>query len=275
MSSLLAFLSAISWGAADFLGGLATRRSGRVFSVIVLSQTAGLVGVAIAAGLIGGDLVAGDIGWAGTAGVSGAVGLVLLYRGLAVGTMSVVAPLSAIMAAVVPVSWGLITGERPSLVAMVGIPIALASIGLVTGLAIGRLERGPGLLEGIGAGIGFGTFFILIANTESAEVWTLTFARVTSVVVLLTAALIVRAPLRPGPGVLWLIVGAGLIDTGANLLFLLAERRGLLTLVAVISALYPAGTVLLARLVLHERLTRSQLLGLGVAALGIALISAG
>lgn len=274
MSSFLALLSAASWGAADFLGGLATRKSDRVFSVLILSQFTGLAAVAIAVSIIGGDLVVRDIPWAGAAGVSGAVGLALLYRGLAVGTMSVVAPLSAVMAALVPVTWGLISGERPSILAVIGIPLALISIGLVSGFAIGRLRRGLGLLEGLGAGMGFGAFYVLIANTESAEVWALTFARIASVVVLVAVAMLVRAPLRPGVGVGWLIVGAGLIDTAANLLFLLAERRGLLTLVSVIAALYPAGTVLLARFVLHERLTRLQLVGLGVAAVGIVLISA-
>jgi len=275
MSAFLALLSAVSFGSGDFLGGLATRKSGRVFSVVILSQLAGLAIVLVALAASGGELIGEDIGWAAGAGVTGSVGLVLLYRGLSVGTMSVVAPLSAILTAVVPVSWGLITGERPSLTALFGVPLALAAIALVSGARVGRFHRGPGIIEGIGAGVGFGVFFILISNSDSAELWTLTFARFASISVILAVALISRASLRPGPGTGWLIIGAGTIDMAANLLFLLAERRGLLTLVSVITALYPASTVVLARLVLHEQLTRAQWIGLFLAAAGVGLISAG
>lgn len=275
MSPFLAFLSAMSWGAADFLGGIATRKSGRVFSVLIFAQLAGLTMVVMWLVLVGGDLVGEDIGWAGVAGVIGAAGLVLLYRGLAIGTMSVVAPLSAIMTAVVPVSWGLITGERPGVLASIGIPVSLVAIALVSRAGAGRFQFGPGVLNGVSSGVGFGTFFILIANTESAEVWTLTFARIASISVLLATALILRAPVRPERRFAWLIVGAGVLDMIANLLFLVAERRGLLTLVSVISALYPASTILLARFVLRERITVSQLGGLGLAAVGVGLISAG
>lgn len=275
MSPFLAFLSAVTFGGADFLGGIATRKSGRVFSVVILSQLAGLAIVLVALAATDGELIRGDIGWASSAGVAGSVGLILLYRGLSIGTMSVVAPLSAIMTAVVPVAWGLLTGERPSVVALVGIPLALVAIALVSGARFGRLSQGPGMTEGIGAGVGFGVFFILIANSESSELWTLTFARVASISVILIVALISRASLRPGRGAGWFIFGAGAIDMTANLLFLMAERRGLLTLVSVITALYPASTVLLARVVLAERLVRSQWIGLVLAALGVGLISVG
>jgi len=275
MSPFLAFLSAVSWGTADFLGGIATRKSGRVLSIVILSQLAGLTLLLTALVISGGDLVERDIGSAAAAGLFGAGGLILLYRGLAVGTMSVVAPISAIMTAVVPVTWGLITGERPSAVATIGIPVAIVAIALVSGARVRGFQPGPGVSEGLGAGIGFGSFFILIANTASAELWTLTFARTASITVLLAVAVIRRAPLRPGPGLAWLIIGAGTIDTTANLLFLLAERRGLLTLVSVIAALYPASTVVLARLVLQERMARAQWIGLGLAALSVGLISAG
>ena len=275
MSPFLALMSALSWGTADFLGGIATRKSGRVLSVIILSQLAGVALVVVALLFLGGDLVDGDIGWAAAAGMGGGVGLVLLYRGLSIGTMSVIAPLSAITAAVVPVAWGLLTGERPSLPATIGIPLALAAIALVSGAHLKGFLSSSGLLEALGAGIGFGAFFILIANTESAELWSLTFARVASIVLLLAVALLTRVPMRPGKGVGWLIVGAGTLDTAANLLFLLAERRGLLTLVAVVSSLYPASTVILARIVLDERITKAQWIGLGLAALSVGLISAG
>jgi len=275
MSAFLALVSAGTFGGADFLGGLATRKSNRVFAVVVLSQVAGLAIVLVALAVVGGDLIREDIGWAAGAGVAGSAGLVLLYRGLGIGTMSVVAPLSAVLAAVVPVTWGLLTGERPSSLALVGIPLALIAIYLVSGARFGSFDRGPGVAEGIGAGIGFGVFFILIANSESAELWTLTFARFASISVILAIALVTRASLRPGPGTWPLVIGAGSLDMTANLFFLMAERRGLLTLVSVITALYPASTVLLARFVLHERLSRSQMIGLALAAVGVGLISLG
>jgi uncharacterized membrane protein len=275
VSPFFALLSAVTFGAADFLGGLATRTSGRVFAVVVVSQIAGLSLVLVVLAATGGDLIGKDIGWAAGAGVAGSAGLVLLYRGLGIGTMSVVAPLSAVLAAVVPVAWGLLTGERPAAPALIGIPLALVAIALVSGARLGRPGRGPGVAEGIGAGVGFGVFFILIANSESAELWTLTFARIASISVILAIALLSKASLRPGPGSGWFVLGAGILDMSANLLFLLAERRGLLSLVSAITALYPASTVLLARFVLHERLARSQVIGLLLAALGLALISLG
>jgi drug/metabolite transporter (DMT)-like permease len=275
MSPLLAFLSAVTFGGADFLGGLATRKSGRVFAVVIFSQVAGLALVLVVLAVSGGELNREDIGWAAGAGVAGAAGLVLLYRGLSIGTMSVVAPLSAILTAVVPVGWGLITGERPSMVALFGIALALVAIALVSGARLGQFRHGVGTLEGIGAGVGFGVFFILIANSTSAELWILTFARLASISVIFAIAVLTGAALRPGTGSGRLILGAGVFDMVANLLFLMAERRGLLTLVAVISALYPASTVVLARMVLHERLARAQWIGLALAATGVALISVG
>jgi len=275
MSPFLALLSALTFGSADFLGGIATRKSGRVFSVVVISQVAGLSMVLAGLAVGGGELIRDDIGWAAGGGVAGSVGLVLLYRGLSIGTMSVVAPLSAILTAVVPVAWGLTTGERPSAVAFTGIPLALLAIALVSGTRPSQFRQGPGMLEGIGAGVGFGVFFILIANSESTELWTLTFARLASISVIIAVALLSRASLRPAPGSGWLILGIGTIDTLANLLFLMAERRGLLTLVSVITALYPASTVLLARVFLHESLSRTQWIGLILAAVGVGLISVG
>jgi drug/metabolite transporter (DMT)-like permease len=273
MSPFLALLSALTFGSADFLGGIATRKSGRVFPVVVISQVAGLTMVLAVLAVAGGELIRDDIGWAAGGGVAGSIGLVLLYRGLSIGTMSVVAPLSAILTAVVPVAWGLITGERPSAVAFAGIPLALLAIALVGGTRPSQFRQGPGMLEGIGAGVGFGVFFILITNSESTELWTLTFARLASISVIIAVALLSRASLRPAPGSGWLILGIGTIDTLANLLFLMAERRGLLTLVSVITALYPASTVLLARIFLHESLSRTQWIGLVLAAVGVGLIS--
>lgn len=275
MSPLFALLSSISYGAADFLGGLATRRSGRVFAVVVLSQLVGLAAVVTALVFIGGDFEPGDAAWASGAGISGSLGLVLLYRALAIGTMSVLAPISAVVGALVPVAWGLIAGEQPGVVALGALPVAVVAIGLVGGgPGVGTL-KGPGLAEALGAGIGFGGFFILIAQSEAGELWTLTFIRVASISVLVLIAVSARMPLRPGAGVAGLVVAAGVLDMMANLLFVLAERRGLLTLVAIVVALYPAGTVLLARVVLNERISRVQLAGLGLAGAAVVMVAIG
>ena len=190
MSPLLALLSAVTFGSADFLGGLATRKSERVFAVVVVSQVAGLAMVLAVLAVSGGELIREDIGWAAGGGVAGSAGLILLYRGLSVGQMSVVAPLSAILTAIVPVGWGLLSGERPSAIALVGIPLALVAIALVSGARLGQLGSGPGVIEGIGAGVGFGVFFILIANSDSAELWTLTFARFASISMIILIAVL-------------------------------------------------------------------------------------
>ena len=274
MSVLLGLLSSLAFGAADFFGGLATRRTDRVFAVVLLSQVAGLSMVVVALLVVGGDLATADIGWGAAAGLSGTLGLVLLYRGLSIGLMSVVAPLSALMTALVPLGWGLLSGERPSALALAAVPVVLVAIALVSGIA-GGVHRGPGLIEALGAGVLFGVFFIFMAQTDSSELWILTFARVASISALALIALPRGLQLRGVRGAGRLVVAAGVLDMAANLLFLLAERRGLLALVAVITALYPAGTVLLARVVLHEQISRPQRIGLAFAAIGVAMIAAG
>jgi drug/metabolite transporter (DMT)-like permease len=273
MSVLLATLSAGLFGTGDFLGGLATRRDGRAITVVVGVNLIGVAVVGVLLTLLGGTLELDDIGWAAGAGISGSIGLALFYRGLAIGTMSVVATLSALLTAVVPLGWGLVTGERPEPVAWMGVMLALLAIGLVTRHAAGGRRLAGGVLEGLASGAGFGTFFILIANTRSSELFVLLFSRLASTAVFVAVALAVGLSLVPHAGVRWAVVGSGFFDVTANLLFLLAERRGLLSLVAVIVSLYPAMTILLARVFLHERLLGSQWLGVAAAAAGVALIS--
>ncbi len=264
----------MTWGAGDFMGGLATRRSRSAIPVVIGSQLVGLLLVVILLLFAGGELFRRDVGWAAAAAISGSGGLLLLYRGLATGTMTVVAPVSAVLAAIVPLCWGLATGERPSVLSWFGVVIALVAVALVSGAGRG-FRVGPALGKAFGAGIGFGVFFILIANTSSAELWVIALARTTSILVIGCYGLVVGTSMRLPVETRWLVVGSGLGDAAGNVLFLLAERRGLLALVAVITSLYPAGTVLLARLFLREQLSRTQLIGLGLAALGIALISGG
>ncbi len=269
-------MSAATFGAADFLGGLASRRSKSTVTVVLLSQTVGLSLLITLLLVFGGDLHSEDIWWAGGAGIAGVMGLILLYRGFSVGAMSIVAPITGLVGALVPLAWGLVTGERPSWLAGIGVAIALSAVVLVSGASsLAEFRTRAGMQEAVGAGIGFGVFFVLISNTSSAELWLVALSRTASISLLLGVVVVRGIAVRPAPGVARLVVASGIGDSVANLLFLLAERRGLLSLVAVIASLYPATTVLLARVVLKERMSRLQQVGLGLAALGVALIGFG
>lgn len=275
MTVILATACAIVYGTADFFGGLATRRS-RVLSVVVLSQIAGLVLVAGLLPLLPGTYDAGAMGWGLAAGLSGAAGLVLFYRGLATGVMSVVAPTTAVTSAVLPVAFGLATGDRPGFWALTGVVLALGSVLLVSqeGGGAGRATTSS-VLTSLAAGAGFGGFFILLSMApHEAGLWPLLGARLSSVSAVALLALATRRTLRPGSGSLYVIVAAGVLDMVANVLYLLAQRDGLLSLVAVLVSLYPASTLLLARQVLGERLRAVQLTGVGCALVAVALIAA-
>ncbi|MFG2075835.1 EamA family transporter [Nonomuraea maritima] len=275
MTVILATACAIVYGTADFFGGLATRRS-RVLSVVVLSQIAGLVLVAGLLPLLPGTYDAGAMGWGLAAGLSGAAGLVLFYRGLATGVMSVVAPTTAVTSAVLPVVFGLATGDRPGFWALTGVVLALGSVLLVSqeGGGAGRATTSS-VLTSLAAGAGFGGFFILLSMApHEAGLWPLLGARLSSVSAVALLALATRRTLRPGSGSLYVIVAAGVLDMVANVLYLLAQRDGLLSLVAVLVSLYPASTLLLARQVLGERLRAVQLTGVGCALVAVALIAA-
>lgn len=279
MTIVLALASAVVYGASDFLGGLATKTSS-AFAVVVWSQFAGLVMLGVAAAAMGTPLASsGDLAWGALSGVGGGAGVVLLYRGLSIGRMAIVAPTTAVGAAALPVLAGLVLGERPQALAMVGVGVALLAIVLVSSAPNrGDVQTGrglpPGLAEAIGSGIGFALFFVSLAQaSDTAGLWPLLAARV-SIAVAALAGLATRTTLRPAPGSTRLILAVGVLDMAANLLYLLASRRGLLSLVAVIVSLYPASTVVLARFVLGERLSARQLVGLGAAGAGVALIAA-
>lgn len=317
MAIVLGLAAAVVYGAADFAGGLATRRT-PALTVVVLSQLMGLVVLVVALPFAAtGPPLAADLVRGGLAGIGGGIGVALLYRGLAVGRMTVVAPITAVGAAALPVAWGLVSGERPGVGALVGVVAALVAVVLVsaappaeagdvaaagpgvgvaarggaavrgdaavrTGATLGRAVAvragatlGPGVLEAAFAGLAFGVFFVLLGGTSpDAGLWPLLGAR-TSILVAGVAAAVSRTSLRPARGQLPRIALAGVLDMGANVLYVLAARQGLLSLVAVLVSLYPASTVLLARLVLGERLAGLQRAGLALAAAGIALIAAG
>ena len=272
----LALGASLSWGLGDFLGGLKSRTL-HVLTVLVLSQVAGMTAAAIWV-VASGD---GFPGWPATllavgAGASGCLGIAALYRGMAVGAMGIVAPISAV-AAVIPFAVGIGSGERPSPFQLAGIVVALA------GVAVASREPshlGGGRADGIGlallAALGFGLYFVFADRAADESVpFAVATARGTSLLLALVAALAVGVTLRVGRAHLPALAAVGLCDVGANMLFSLATVRGYLSVVSVLAALYPVVTVALAAFVLHERVARTQRLGVVGALAGAAMITAG
>ena len=282
MAVVLGLLASIAYGCADFFGGLSSRRA-PVLTVVFLSQFIGTGMLILALPFFLSDpFSASAVAWGMGAGVAGSAGVTLLFRGLSIGRMSVVAPVTGTVAAGLPVVVGLISGERPSAVALAGVVVALLAVVLVSSGDHGADEpaheklAASGLPEAIGAGTCFGLFFVLLDKAGDASgLWPLVGARFSSLTVMGLALLVTRTALRPPSGTLPMIAAAGALDVAANLFYLLATRHGLLSLVAVLTSMYPATTVVLARFVLNERLTRLQLGGLLLAGAGIAAIAAG
>lgn len=285
MAIVFALLAATSYGAGDFFGGLASRHEASL-RVTVLSQAIGASLLLVLVPVVGGTFSAGVLGLGACAGIAGALALVVFYRAMGSGAMSVVAPVSALSAAALPVIVGLVTGEHPSPLALVGVAIALAAIGLVSQHGPPAAddteldEQAPGtsrrttVLLGLLSGALFGVLFLFLDGvSDESGLWPLVGARLASVPFLLVLALATRTPVRPGRSSMPIIVGCGVFDMGANVFLVLAFGRGLLVLVSVISSLYPASTLVLARLVLHERVTRIQAVGLAIAALAVVLIA--
>jgi drug/metabolite transporter (DMT)-like permease len=281
VAAVLALLSSLLWGSADFVGGTVSRRH-RAALVVGVSQFAGLVTalvVAAAAGAFGDDR--GYLPWAVLAGCAGVVGLVSFYAGLAAGTMGVVSPIAA-LGVVVPVLYGLLHGERPSGLQLAGIAVAVVGVVLASGPELsGRAGARPVVLAAIAA-VGFGVALLAIAEgSRHSTLMTLVTMRTTSVL-LLGGALGValtrgfpRAELRLGLRDLALVSLVGVGDLSANLAFGLASRRGAVSVVSVLGSLYPVVTTLLAGVVHHERLGRVQLVGVVGALSGVVLIAAG
>jgi drug/metabolite transporter (DMT)-like permease len=276
VAALLALGGALSWGVGDFLGGLAARRVA-VLTVLAVSQAIGLVGVLLWV-VLARDPFPGvpELLPAALAGVAGAIGLGALYRGLAVGAMGIVAPISA-ASPLVPLAVDAGRGIVPDAPQVVGVVLVLA--GIVT------LSRDPGGSQGIAAGaglavvaaLGFGLFVVgLDAGADESAPWAVVAARSASVTLAVAAAVLVtRTSLRPPRALLPALVGIGVFDTGANVLVAFATTKGAAGIVAVLSALYPVVTVVLARLLLGERLSPARRVGGGVALAGAALVAVG
>lgn len=289
MEIVLALGSAIAYGVSDFTGGVLSKRA-HVFTVILLSQ---LVSSAILVSLLpfwDGSFSWPAVRWGATAGVAGVSGASLLYRGLAIGRMGVVAPITAVLAAAIPVSFGLAAGERPGSVSLIGIVAGLVAVVLIARApdpnsanpvsesptpGLTRLV-GPGIAEALGAGAGFGLFFILLERApDESGLWPLVGTRISIVASVALLVAIAGASIRATEGTGRSLVLLGFTNLGADLLFVLATRAGLLSLVAVITSLYPAATVALARALLDERMVKQQLVGMVCAALSVILIALG
>jgi drug/metabolite transporter (DMT)-like permease len=275
---LLALTASLSWGVGDFLAGLRARRL-PVLTVLLVSQAAGLATIALVVAVRGaGPPEARFLGYAALAGLAGAIGLAALYRGLAVGSMSVVAPISA-TAAVVPVLAGVLGGERPSVAQNVGIAVAVAGVVLASrapsaGAHGRRLAEGTGLA--LVAALAFGLLLAALGEaSEGDPYWGTLTMRATSFSILVLAAALLRPSLAAARGDLPALLLIGVLDTAGNVLFAVATTKSLLSLVAVLGQLYPVVTVLLARVFLAERLAPAQGLGVVAAFTGVALITAG
>ena len=293
MVVVFALAAAVLYGSADFLGGAASRRS-RALSVASLSVPAGGFIMLAAAATAGGPLPTAGLDWALAAGGVGAVGLIAFYAGLAIGPMSVVAPVSALVSTVLPVGWAVASGEHlgprvfagaaVSLVAIVfvsthGAPAdpAGASAGAAPGRHLGRHVALRGVAYGLACGALFGLFYVFLRNAGSSGVlWPVCVARLTNSALVISAAVLARV--RPvgrevRGRVLAAAVGSGVLDASANLCYLLATRAGLFGIAVVVISLYPGITVLLARVVLGERMHAVQRAGLLLAAAGVILVT--
>jgi drug/metabolite transporter (DMT)-like permease len=286
MIYLLAIGSAFFYGAADFTGGLTTRRAGTI-PVVVLSQFSGLALLVLLLPILpAAHASRPDFVWGAIAGLAGGVGVALLYRALSIGVMAVVAPTTAVCAVTIPVIYSVFRGERPAPLAIAGILLGITSIILVSQQR-STSEAGPRdatgtrkLPLGVGtaliSGVAIGFFFLGLAQTKSAAgMWPLVASRSTSVMLFACIALARRNSFRMPGRVLALVLLAGTIDMLANALYLVAAQQGPLSIVVTLSSLYPASTVLLARVVLHERLNLLQITGVGCALAAVVLIVSG
>lgn len=278
MAIFLGLVTAALFGSADFFGGLSAKKTS-VLNVVAFAHLIGLIGAAAIAPFIADQFGWGDFLIGVASGAFGGIGVALLYRGLAIGPMAVVAPLTAITSASVPAIWGVLGGERLAVLGWAGVAIALCAIGLIS--MPNEADDAPVTASIIGqsllAGACFGVMFILFdAVGEATAPWPIVGARMMTSAVLLGFIFTARrdglATVRPA---LVPIALTGLFDTGSNMIFLFATNLGDLSVVAVLSSLYPAATVVLARLWLDERMSRTQLAGLAMALVATACIALG
>jgi len=277
----LALGAAVMYGLSDFFGGLLARRTS-VWSVAVVTQLSTAILIGAAAMLLPGRPAAPDWAWGAVSGIGSGTGTAFLYRGLASGRMGVVAPVSAVGAAVVPVVVGLVTGERPSMFTWAGMLVAFPAIWLVSASAdhvavSGRPQRmGAGVSDGLLAGLGFGLLFAALGQVpDGAGLGPPAAGQAVSIVAVIALTTLLRQAWIPRDAHAWRATGIGALAAAATVLFLFASQTGLLAVAAVLSSLYPAFTVLLAATVLRERIHRTQAIGLALATAAVGLVAAG
>ena len=276
MTVLLGLLASISYGIGDFAGGFASRRHSAI-SILIYSYPVGAVLMVIMLPFFPGHLTAHVAIFGALGGVSGMVGVIIMYQLMVTAPMNVISPITAVLAAIVPVVAGFVVGERPAIAAWIGILLG----GVAVVLCSRTSEENPHgrialrvLLFAFISGLGFGLYFVFLARAGHGDgLWPLVVSRLTSSVLILPIAAARKAFVRISGRTLAITVAAGALDASANMFFLLATHSGLLSLAGVLTALYPAVTVLLAVGLLHEHTSRLQRVGLGLAAAAVVLIT--
>jgi drug/metabolite transporter (DMT)-like permease len=277
---ILGLASAAVYGAGDFFGGLASQRIPAV-RVVALAGIVGFVLLSALSLLFGGRLSEGAVVWGLLSGVAGSFAILTLYAALAIGPMSILSPLTAVISAIVPLTWGLMLGERLSVIGYLALGIALVAVVLVgfvpeKGAVRPRLR---GVVYAVVSGVLIGVLLIMLDRApDDSGLLPLVFSRVSYLVILWGIVLVLwlasraraATPSVSTRSVLWLVLAAGAADAMANALLLVGFRVGELSVMAVLTALYPAGTIALAAVVLKERIAPVQWVGLG-----LALVAAG
>ncbi len=284
LAILLALGAALAYGLSDFIGGLVSRFTS-AWQVAVVGTLSSTVFTALAALAVPGDPQPVDFAWAVLGGIGSGAGVGFLYRGFTTGRMGVVAPVSAVGAALVPVLFGVVGGERPGLLVWLGVVVAMPAIWLVSSAPdadpVASSEEEPatpraGLLDGVLAGLGFGLLFAALGQVpRESGLWPLAAVQAVAMPAVILLATALRQTWVPHQRRAWWALATGPFAASATLLFLLATQRGYLTVSGVLTSLYPASTVLLASLVLRERIHRTQAIGLVLCGMTVALVAAG
>jgi uncharacterized membrane protein len=276
MDIILALMAASVYGVADYCGGRATR-SISAMTVTFVGQSAGLIVLVVLVFLSGVPVPpASDFIWGGIAGIAGSTGLLAFYKAMGSGFMTVVAPVSAVTATAVPVVIGLINGERPGVLALCGIPVALIAIALVSDVLGPNHRKAPRsiIVMAFVAGATFGSLFVILGHTNDAGgLWPVVAMRFTSVPYMAVVMYFVKRKPSEAKANLPIVMASGILDSLANALYLLAVREGLMSIVATINSFYPASTLLLATRLDKERIHRSQAVGLGLAVVALLFIT--
>ncbi len=275
----LALLSAIGFGVSDFVGGIASRGVAAL-RVVLVSYPIVMVLLGVVAAVVGGPISAGAVIWGSLGGIGQACGVWWLYAALGAGPISVVSPLTAVLTAAVPVGVGVALGERPGVVAVAGVALAMVAVVLVSRQATDedviphRFTKSVAALT-VGSGVAFGLNFVLIHQAPAeSRLWPLLFARISACILVIVVAAASHNLRLPSGKSLRLALTLPVLDAGANVAMLLALHASLLSLTGVLISLYPASTVVLAMAVLRERVTRWQTLGMVLAAVSVAMIAA-